>query len=33
MQQIKDNLVIIMGIAFGLAVVEVPVYTVKILSG
>ncbi|RLW06452.1 hypothetical protein DV515_00004510 [Chloebia gouldiae] len=31
-QQIKDHLVIIMGIAFGLAVVEVPVYTVKILN-
>ncbi|NXP58191.1 TSN8 protein, partial [Chloropsis cyanopogon] len=31
-QQVKDNLVIIMGIAFGLAAVEVPVYTVKILS-
>lgn len=32
MKQVKDNLAIVMGIAFGLAVVEVPVYTVKILS-
>lgn len=32
MKQVKDSLAIVMGIAFGLAVVEVPVYTVKILS-
>lgn len=32
MKQVEDSLVIVMGIAFGLAVVEVPVYTVKILS-
>uniref|UniRef100_A0A663F161 Tetraspanin 8 n=1 Tax=Aquila chrysaetos chrysaetos TaxID=223781 RepID=A0A663F161_AQUCH len=29
---LKDHLLIIMGIAFGLAVIEVPVYTIKIFS-
>lgn len=32
MKYVKDSLAIIMGIAFGLAVIEVPVYTAKIFS-